>query len=157
MNTCDDSLFYGGAVGEEPPKRIVVQRRGKWLHEGFIAWFADCLHDLRREHDNLPECLPPEFFDVEWLADVMGLDATTFAGYRPKTTSLNDLEQQIISALMKMPMTGEQLAAAIGRYYDGHLKGTLASLKKRHLIGNRRPIGYYVVSKVRTDTVARDR
>lgn len=157
MNTCDDSLCDDRAVGERPPIRIVVQWRGKWLHEGFIAWFADCLHDLRKEHDNLPDSLPPEFFDVEWLAYVLGLDATTFAGYRPKATSLNALEQQIISALMKMPMTGERLASAIGRYYDGHLKGTLASLKKRHLIGNQRPIGYYVVSKVRTDTIARDR
>ncbi len=44
-------------------------------------------------------------------------------------------------------MVGEKLATRAGYEYDGHMKGVLALLVKRRLIGNKRPGGYFLVGK----------
>lgn len=54
---------------------------------------------------------------------------------------LTDREQDIIEALGEGKMIGEKIAKAAGYEYDGHLKGTLASLVKRGLLVNDHP-GY---------------
>lgn len=54
---------------------------------------------------------------------------------------LTDREQDIIDALGDGRLTGEEVAVAAGYEYDGHLKGTLASLVKRGVLVNDHP-GY---------------
>ena len=60
---------------------------------------------------------------------------------------MSQKESDILEALEEGPMIGEKLAARAGYEYDGHLKGVLASLVKRGLIGNKRPGGYFLVGK----------
>lgn len=54
---------------------------------------------------------------------------------------LTDREQDIIEALGDGKLTGEEVAKTAGYEYDGHFKGTLASLVKRGVLVNDRP-GY---------------
>ena len=71
----------------------------------------------------------------------------TLAGDRPLPIrgKLNDLEREIVEVLEKDTLTGEQIAARLGQDdCDGHLKGTLSSMVKRGILGNKRP-GYYVI------------
>jgi len=70
----------------------------------------------------------------------------TLAGGRPQPIrgKLNDLEGKIVDALSKDTLIGEEIAERLGQDdCDGHLKGTVSSMVKRGVLGNRRP-GYYV-------------
>jgi len=60
---------------------------------------------------------------------------------------MSQKEIEILGALEAGPMVGEKLATRSGYEYDGHMKGVLASLVRRKVIGNKRPGGYFLVSK----------
>lgn len=60
---------------------------------------------------------------------------------------MSQKEIEILEALEEGPMIGEELAIKAGYEYDGHMKGVLASLVKRRVIGNKRPGGYFLVGK----------
>jgi hypothetical protein len=53
-------------------------------------------------------------------------------------------ELDILEALEEGQMVGEKLALKAGYEYDGHFKGTLASMVKRKVIGNKKPGGYFL-------------
>jgi hypothetical protein len=74
----------------------------------------------------------------EILARLAAIEAQFAAGSEARLT---DREQDIIEALGHDKLTGEEVAAATGYEYDGHLKGTLASLVKRGVLTNDHP-GY---------------
>lgn len=59
----------------------------------------------------------------------------------PDEARLTHREQDILEALGGGKLTGEEIAKATGYEYDGHLKGTLASLVKRGFLVNDHP-GY---------------
>ena len=62
---------------------------------------------------------------------------------QPVLGTLNELEREIVEALGKDTLTGEQIARRVNRAYDSTLKTTLASMRRRGILGNRCP-GYYV-------------
>jgi hypothetical protein len=57
-------------------------------------------------------------------------------------------ERNIIEALGEGPLTVEQLAIKAGYELSGHFRKTVASLRKRGILGNNRP-GYYVMPEYR--------
>jgi len=60
---------------------------------------------------------------------------------------LNDLEQRIVDGLGGGQLMGEEIAAEIQEDYNGHFKATLASLRKRRVLSNARPAGYFNPAK----------
>ena len=65
---------------------------------------------------------------------------------QPVLGTLNELEREIVEALGKDTLTGEQIAKRVNRAYDSTIKTTLAGMKRRKILGNRCP-GYYVVRR----------
>ena len=59
---------------------------------------------------------------------------------------LNDIEQDIITALRDRTLTGEKLARQAGRPYDFKFKSSLSALRKRGILGNKSP-GYFLESE----------
>jgi hypothetical protein len=59
---------------------------------------------------------------------------------------LNDIEQDIITALRDRTLTGEKLARESGRPYDFKFKSSLSTLRKRGILGNKSP-GYFLESE----------
>jgi hypothetical protein len=57
---------------------------------------------------------------------------------------LNKLERQIVEALEKDTVTGEEIAERLGRNCNSNFKGTLSSMVKRVILGQKHP-GYYVI------------
>jgi hypothetical protein len=56
----------------------------------------------------------------------------------------NEAEGVIVEVLQKHGvLTGPQLAALAGYPYDGYLRSTLASLRRRGVLGNKSP-GYHL-------------
>lgn len=60
--------------------------------------------------------------------------------------NLNDIEQDIITALRDRTLTGEKLARQAGRPYDFKFKSSLSALRKRGILGNKSP-GYFLESE----------
>lgn len=60
--------------------------------------------------------------------------------------NLNDIEQDIITALRDKTLTGEKLAKDAGHPYDFKFKSSLSALRKRGILGNRSP-GYFLESE----------
>ncbi len=56
---------------------------------------------------------------------------------------LRTIERNIIEALGADTLTLEQLAPRAGYEVNGHFKNTISSLRKRGILGNKRP-GYFV-------------
>lgn len=83
---------------------------------------------------------PPNNDIVAILKDVVARLDRIESGRLP----LNQRESDMVEALGSGTMTGEELAARAGYEYDGHFKGVLASMRKRGIIGNKRPGGYFV-------------
>jgi len=59
---------------------------------------------------------------------------------------LNELEQDIIKALKDETLTGEKLARQAGRPYNFKFRSSLSGLRKRDILGNRKP-GYFLESE----------
>jgi hypothetical protein len=57
---------------------------------------------------------------------------------------MSQREIDIVEALGADAITGEELAVRAGYEYDGHFKGILSSMRKRGIIENKRPDGYFV-------------
>lgn len=80
---------------------------------------------------------------VEQLADIK--QTSDKAG---KITQLTDTEDNILEALGENILTGEKLSIKAGYPYNSNFKSTLASLRKRGILGNNAP-GYFVQPKYR--------
>ena len=63
-------------------------------------------------------------------------------------TELTTAQKNIIEALGENTLTIEQLAPKAGYELSGHFRKTVASLRKRGILGNNRP-GYYVMPEYR--------
>jgi hypothetical protein len=59
------------------------------------------------------------------------------------TLTLNDIEQDIIEALGDKTLTGEKIAKDIGHPYSFKFKSSLSGLRKRGVLGNKKP-GYFL-------------
>lgn len=149
----EDHPAFAEAMERLQHVRPVVYRDGRWLLEGFIASFAKEWELLRIADPSLPVSLPQHCFDVEWVARMLGLKPEDFASYDPSTKiKLNDLERDVLMVLATGPKTGRQIAYALGRDdEDGHFKSVLQGLRRRGLLGNKRPKGFFLTYKVRTD------
>ena len=77
---------------------------------------------------------------LERIATNTGHDTPTL---NDSVHNLNDVEQDIVEALGEETSTGEKLAKEAGRPYNFKFRSSLAGLRKRGILGNKKP-GYFL-------------
>ncbi len=100
----------------------------------------DDAYEARIEDVNLLR-LALDFVKVlERIAKNAGNDTLTL---NDVVHDLNDIEQDVIEALRDRTLTGEKLAKEAGRPYNFKFRKSLSGLRKRDILGNKKP-GYFL-------------
>jgi hypothetical protein len=91
---------------------------------------------------------PKETEDLRWIQILAllreaELQAPTEENIQKKMLPLNEAEQNIIEALGKATLTGEEIGKKAGYPYNSNFKTTLSNLRKRGILENKAP-GYTI-------------